>query len=130
MTVTRAFLIVTVLMAVVTAAAYGHVERSSYWPNPAPDTGVKPAAGGKVPKARTLASALRPSQGSKKLSGRNARRLRRLNRAFAKRCKFKSIQTAIKRARNNDRVIIMPGRYMEPKSRRQPTDDPKCQQYE
>src|SRR5918998_4957376 len=117
MTVTRAFLIVTVLMAVVTAAAYGHVERSSYWPNPAPDTGVRPAAGGKVPKARTLGSALRakprgktvvvcqkgslkrairsirsarrkgytlrPSQGSRKLSARKARRLRKLNRAFA-----------------------------------------------
>src|SRR5256885_5520980 len=38
--------------------AYGHIERSSYWPDPAPDKSVKPAAGGKVPKARTLASAL------------------------------------------------------------------------
>ena len=42
-------------MAVLTATAYGHIERSSYWPDPAPDTSVKPAAGGKVPKARTLA---------------------------------------------------------------------------
>jgi hypothetical protein len=151
-------------MAVATSTAYGHVERSSYWPNPAPDKSVKPAAGGKIPKARTLASALRakprgktvvvcqrgslrkalrsiksartkgytlrPSQGSKKLSARNARRLKRLNRRFAKRCKFKSIQAAIKRARNNDRVVIMPGRYMEPKSRAKPTDDPKCKQYE
>ena len=151
-------------MAVVTSAAYGHVERTSYWPNPAADTGVKPAAGGKIPKPRTLASALRakprgktvvvcqrgslrralrsiksarrrgftlrPSQGKKKLSARNARKLRRLNRRFAKRCKFKTIQAAIKRARNNDRVIIMPGKYVERKSRKQPTDDPKCDKYE
>ena len=146
-----------------TATAYGHVERSSYWPDPAPDTSVKPAAGGKVPKPRTLASALkakargdtrvvcqrgslrrairsinsarrkgyvlRPSQGRRKLSARNTRRLKRQNRAFAKRCKFRSIQAAVKRSRNNDRVIVMPGRYVEPKSRAKPTDDPKCAQY-
>ena len=109
-------------MAVLTATAYGHIERSSYWPDPAPDTSVKPAAGGKVPKARTLGSALkakargdtrvvcqrgslkraiksingahrkgwvlRPSQGTRKLSARNARRLKRQNRAFYARCKF------------------------------------------
>ena len=50
---------IAIAMAVVTATAFGHVERSSYWPDPAPDTSVKPAAGGKVPKARSLASALR-----------------------------------------------------------------------
>jgi hypothetical protein len=150
-------------MAVLTSAAFGHVERSSYWPDPAPDKSVKPAAGGKVPKARTLASALRkkapghtlvvcqrgslgrairsinrahnkgytlrPSQGSKKLSARNARRLKRQNRAFAKLCKFKSIQAAVKRSRNNDRVIVMPGKYLEPKSRAKPTNDPSCAQY-
>ena len=154
---------VTVAMAVATATAFGHVERSSYWPDPAADRGVKPAAGGKVPKARSLPAALRakpagktrvvcqraslkkairsinsarkkgttlrPSQGTKKLSARNARKLKRLNRAFARRCKFKSIQTAINRSRNNDRVVIMPGKYVESKSRSKPTDDPKCSQY-
>jgi hypothetical protein len=155
--------VLTIAMAVLTSAAYGHVERSSYWPDPAPDTSVKPAAGGKVPKARSLAAALRaksrgdtrvvcqrgslkrairsinsarrkgyvlrPSQGSKKLSARNARRLKRQNRAFARRCKFHSIQAAVKRSRNNDRVIVMPGKYVEAKSRAKPTNDPKCAQY-
>ena len=154
---------VTLVMAVVTATAFGHVERTSYWPNPAPDTSVKPAAGGKVPKARSLASALRskprgktrvvcqraslrkairsinsarkkgtvlrPTQGAKKISAQRARKLKRLNRAFYRRCKFKSIQTAITKSRNNDRVVIMPGKYTEPKSRAKPTDDPKCAQY-
>lgn len=41
--------------------AFAHVERASYWPNPAPDTSVKPAAGGKVPAVRTLSSALKSS---------------------------------------------------------------------
>jgi hypothetical protein len=154
---------VVVAMAVVTATAYGHVERSSYWPDPGADRSVKPAAGGKVPKARTLGSALkasargdtrvvcrrgslkrairsinsarrkgwvlRPSQGKRKLSARNARRLKRQNRAFFKRCEFKSIQAAIKRSHNNDRVVVMPGKYIEPKSRAKPTNDPKCAQY-
>jgi Right handed beta helix region len=154
---------VTIAMAVATATALGHVERSSYWPDPGPDTSVKPAAGGKVPKARSLASALhpkppgrtrvvcqraslrkairsiraarrngtvlRPTQGRKKLTARQARRLKRLNRAFFSRCKFKSIQTAVKRSRNNDRVVIMPGKYLEPKSRAKATDDPKCARY-
>ena len=153
----------TIAASIVTTAAFGHVERSSYWPDPRPDRSVKPAAGGKVPKARSLASALRaksrgdtrvvcrrgslrraiksinsarkngyvlrPSQPRKRLSARSARRLKRQNRAFAQRCEFKSIQAAIKRSRNNDRVIVMPGKYLEPKSRAKPTNDPKCARY-
>jgi hypothetical protein len=40
------------------ATASAHVERPSYWPDPAPDTSVTPATGGKVPKSRSLSSAL------------------------------------------------------------------------
>jgi hypothetical protein len=40
------------------APAVAHIERPSYWPDPAPDTSVQPAAGGAVPKIRSLASAL------------------------------------------------------------------------
>jgi hypothetical protein len=40
------------------AVALAHLERPSYWPDPAPDTSVSPAAGGKVPEARSLASAV------------------------------------------------------------------------
>ena len=153
----------TLALAIATATAFGHVERSSYWPDPAPDRSVKPAAGGKVPKARSLASALkakppgktrvvcqraslrkalrsinsahkkgtilRPSQGTKKLSAKQSRKLKRLNRAFKRRCKFSSIQAAISRSHNNDRVVIMPGKYLESKSRAKPTNDPKCAQY-
>src|SRR5262249_56149177 len=42
----------------VPALAFGHIERASYWPNPAPDTSVKPPAGGSVPAIRNLYSAL------------------------------------------------------------------------
>jgi len=153
----------TTALGVLTATAYGHVERSSYWPDPAADTSVKPVAGGKVPRVRTLGSALkakargdtrvvcrrgslrrairsidsahrkgwvlRPSQGKRKLSARNASRLKRQNRAFFRRCRFSSIQAAVNRSHNNDRVVVMPGKYVEPKSRKTPTNDPKCAQY-
>ena len=40
--------------------ALAHIERDAYWPDPAPDTTVSPAAGGAVPQPRSLASALTP----------------------------------------------------------------------
>ena len=142
------------------ALASAHLERPSYWPDPAPDTAVSPPAGGKVPKARSLGSAvtgkgpgqvrvvckgrslklakksirkanrrgfrLRPSQPKKKLSDRKAARLKRINRALFAECDFKSVQRAIKKSGNNDRVVVMPGRYKEPKSRKAPVNDPRC----
>ena len=44
------------------AIAFAHIERASYWPDPAPDRSVKPPAGGHVPKIRSLASALDKSK--------------------------------------------------------------------
>ena len=38
--------------------ALAHIERPSYWPDPDPDTSVSPPAGGEVPKARSLGSAV------------------------------------------------------------------------
>src|SRR2546421_12946130 len=43
---------------VMPALASAHVERASYWPDPAPDCSVSPCAGGQVPTARSLASAV------------------------------------------------------------------------
>lgn len=54
-----AFVALLVALLCVPAAALAHVERPAYWPDPAPDTSVKPAAGGKVPKIRTLSSSLK-----------------------------------------------------------------------
>lgn len=53
---TCAAAVVVALFAVATAAA--HVERPSYFPDPAPDTSVSPAAGGAVPTIRSLYTAL------------------------------------------------------------------------
>ncbi|WP_460807231.1 right-handed parallel beta-helix repeat-containing protein [Nocardioides salsibiostraticola] len=50
-----------VLLALLVLPAPGasaHVERPSYWPDPKADCQVSPCAGGKIPKTRSLASAL------------------------------------------------------------------------
>jgi hypothetical protein len=40
------------------AIAAAHIERASYWPDPAPDCSVTPCAGGVLPTPRSLASAV------------------------------------------------------------------------
>jgi hypothetical protein len=156
--------VAVVAILVLPTLALAHLERPSYWPDPRPDTSIKPAAGGEVPKARSLSSALkkssnsdtyvvckgkkgkkslklamksikaakkngwvlRPSQGEEKLSAKQAKQLKKLNKKFAKKCKFKSVQDAVDASGNNDRIVIMPGRYTEPESRKAPVNDPKC----
>ena len=149
---------------VLPAAAIAHLERPSYWPDPAPDKSISPPAGGEVPNPRTLASALdasrpgetlvvckgkngkeslerlgrsvrtvtsdgyrlRPSAPKLELSNKRANALLDVNEKLARRCEFHSIQRAVFEAGNNDRVVIMPGRYREKHSRQQPVNDPKC----
>ncbi len=156
--------VLTMLLSLTAGIAFAHVERSSYFPNPAPDKSVEPAAGGKVPKARSLESALRsksrgdtyvvcksdslsrakrsisraqksgwslrPTVAAKKLSKKAAKQLLKINNQLAKRCDFRHIQAAVNEANNNDRVVVMPGEYLEEPSRKQPTNDPKCERYE
>ena len=51
--------VVAVLAALaLPATALAHLERPSYWPDPAPDRSVWPAAGGQVPDVRPLESAV------------------------------------------------------------------------
>jgi Right handed beta helix region len=149
---------------VVPGGALAHLERPSYWPDPAPDTSVDPPAGGRVPEARSLRSAvtgagpgevrvvcqgpkgidslrlalrsirqarkrgfrIRPSQAPVRYSRRQARRMRVLNQKLRRRCGYHSIQRAVSDSGNNDRIVIMPGRYTEPESRAQPGNDPRC----
>jgi hypothetical protein len=144
--------------------ASAHLERPSYWPDPAADTGVDPPAGGGVPKTRGLPSAVtgngpgdvlvvcqgtdgsrslallrkslrtattkgfrvRPSQDKIVLSDTRAAKYERWNTDLAEQCEFDSVQNAVFAAGNNDRVVIMPGRYTEPEARKAPLNDPRC----
>src|SRR3954468_21202533 len=71
-------LIVLLGVLAVPQTASAHVERPSYWPDPQADCTVKPCAGGKVPKARSLASALNRSRPGKTLVVCKADSLHRL----------------------------------------------------
>jgi hypothetical protein len=153
-------LIVALAALALPGTAAAHLERPSYWPDPNPDASVTPPAGGKVPDARSLASAitgagpgvvrvvcqrtslslaksaierartdgfrLRPSQPEQRLSKKQAARLLSQNRSLKRRCKFDSIQAAVNASGNNDRIVIMPGRYTEPESRKARVNDPAC----
>jgi hypothetical protein len=78
-----------------------------------------------IKRARAHGFDIRPHD-HRELSAKRATRLLRLNRAFAGRCRFHEIQPAVTASGNNDRVVIMPGLYTEPTSRKAPTDDPSC----
>jgi hypothetical protein len=69
---------------------------------------------------------LRPSLPRKKISDKKAAKTLRLNKQFAKECEYKSVQDAVNDSGNNDRVVIMPGRYTEAKSRNSAVNDPAC----
>ncbi|HEY1359189.1 MAG TPA: right-handed parallel beta-helix repeat-containing protein [Thermoleophilaceae bacterium] len=208
-----AALVVFAAAVIAGATASAHIERASYWPNPAPDTSVHPPTGGKVPKARSLYTALRkkppghtrvvcqgrvPSQkrvnkltksvkrarkrhASKRkirslkrklkvakrkykrgvlrnssikrlrkaikkaqksgyryrptdklrhVSKRGGKKLLAFNEKLLAKCKYREIQKAANRTRNNDRVVIMPGTYTEPTARSKPDLDPACKKYE
>jgi hypothetical protein len=50
------------LLVALPTFAMAHIERASYWPDPAPDTSVHPPAGGAVPAVRPLGTALDAGQ--------------------------------------------------------------------
>jgi hypothetical protein len=160
----RAAWLAPLVLLAVPGLSLAHPERPSYWPNPRPDGSISPPAGGEVPQARSLASAvtgngpgdvkvvckgdqgarslvlfgeslrhaqrqgfrLRPSQPKTFYSDERASDLLRINRALADQCRYQSVQRAINASGNNDRVVIMPGRYTESASRQAPSDDPRC----
>ena len=67
---------------------------------------------------------VRPSEDTRHLSKRKARKLKKLNKRFAKKCDYDSIQDAVNDSGNNDRIVIMPGptRSRSPG----PENDPAC----
>jgi hypothetical protein len=54
----RAFFAALICALVLPTMALAHIERASYWPDPAPDCSISPCAGGQVPTARSLESAV------------------------------------------------------------------------
>jgi hypothetical protein len=73
---------------------------------------------------------LRPSEPRKQVSGEDAQELIEFNRLLLRHCNYDSIQDAVLKSGNNDRVVVMPGIYTEPESRAAPTNDPRCDPFE
>ena len=71
---------------------------------------------------------VRPSD-HRALTAKQAATLVRINKRLFRMCKFREIQPAVTKSRNNDRVVVMPGLYTEPTSRAAKTNDPKCDRY-
>src|SRR3954451_9053088 len=97
---------IAAIAVLIPTLALAHIERASYWPDPAPDTAVKPAAGGQVPAVRKLFSAL-----NKKQSGKTrvvcqqvpSKKLRKhgTSKQLSKNKSIKALNKDIKRARKN-----------------------------
>jgi hypothetical protein len=81
-----------------------------------------------VRAARKNGYLVRPSD-RRQLSAAAARRLLRVNERLRKLCRFSEIQPAVNASGNNDRVVVMPGLYLEATSRKAPTHDPACDKY-
>ena len=69
---------------------------------------------------------IRPSQPLIKYTKAKGKRLLKLNEKLRGKCRFTSIQKAVNASGNNDRIVIMPGTYTEPDSRKAPNNDPRC----
>jgi hypothetical protein len=81
-----------------------------------------------IAKARKSGYEIRPTD-KRSLSKKSGDRLMKLNRKLKKLCKYKEIQPAVTASGNNDRVVIMPGLYLEPTARAKPTNDEACQKF-
>ena len=160
----KALIAAVALTLAVPALAFAHLERPSYWPDPAPDTSVSPPAGGAVPKVRPLSTAvsgkgpgdvrvvcagadgrkslkllaksvkkaekkgfkLRPSQDRRKLSKKKGAKLTAQNEEARQAVRVHRDPAGRLRFRQQRPVVIMPGRYKEPTSRKEPINDPEC----
>jgi hypothetical protein len=79
-----------------------------------------------VKRAQTTGFKYRPTEAPRKLSSKQAAKLVKFNGKLLAACRYNSIQKAVNASGNQDRVVIMPGVYTEPDSRKAPTNDPKC----
>ena len=101
------------------AAALGHAERATFFPDHTLASVPKYRTTG---PARVVCKADSAKRVRKIFSGSKERlRLRQL-----KGCRYRHIQQAVDAARSGDRILIMPGLYLEEPSRRIPVKDPKC----
>jgi hypothetical protein len=115
----RAAVAILAVLAVLPAAAAGHAERATFYPD---------HDAGSVPKRDTS----RPDEvvckrdSAKRIRRSFSGRKERARLGLLARCRFQNIQAAVNAAKSGDRIAVMPGRYLEKPSRAVPVSDPKC----
>lgn len=102
-------------------SAIAHAERPTRFPDP---------SAGRVPTLRTGGPVLVVcKQDSRERILRSLDGdLREKNLALLEQCRFRHIQEAVTAARNQTRILVLPGVYREEPSRRAPYPDPACSQ--
>lgn len=113
--------------ALLLAGAWAHPERSTQFPDANTCFGGPPCA---VPAVRHKGPSLVVCKADSRKRVRRIFRHRPARRRKAmrnlRRCHLRNIQTAVNRARNGTRILVMPGVYKEQPSRKKPVDDPRC----
>ena len=107
------------------SSAFAHPERATEFPD---------ASKGAVPKysGHNAKPLIVCKKNSRKLDpqDRSRARSRRASAGSAcgryKKCRFRHIQSAVNRAKSNDRIQVLPGVYKEEPSRRVPVDQAEC----
>jgi hypothetical protein len=100
--------------------ALAHIERPSYWPDPAADTSVSPPAGGKVPKVRPLSDAVTgkgPGEVRVVCIGQNGTKSMKLLRKSVRKAKksgykVRPSQKKLKLSRNKARKLVEQNRKL------------------
>jgi len=126
------------VLAVGASPAFGHSDRTTYYPNwntqtpkfdPPPEVGPP----GSVPKYRNRGTALIVCKADSRRrilalprKTKRDRAVRRRNLGLVRHCRFRHLQAAVNAAVNITRILILPGVYREEPTRAVPDDEPKC----
>jgi hypothetical protein len=110
--------------ALLASSAAAHPERKAYFPDAS--KGAVPKYSGHNAKPLIVCKANSKKLIKKIFKGKSQARKKRTRLRQVKRCHFRNIQTAVNRAKTNDRIQILPGTYKEMPSRRVPVDQPEC----
>lgn len=110
------------------ASAFGHAERTSYFPNFDPVTKQFLKPFGKVPKYRDDGKKLVVCKDdSRKRILDLPEKLRERNLKLLDDCEFENIQEAVEKAKNNTRILVLPGVYKEKPSAKAPDEPEECE---
>ena len=123
---TRVWTLLVTVMAfgALASVAVAHPERSTEFPDHT--KGSVPKYSGHNAKPLIVCKSNSRKLIRKIYKGKKQARKRRTRLRQYKKCRFRHIQSAVNRAKTNDRIQILPGVYREKPSRKIPVDQAEC----